>query len=156
MKIVVVSDSHRHKNILEDIYQANRDAEFFIHCGDIELAPSQCSPWLVVKGNNDLGFDFPEQRLLVIEKLKFLIIHSHQFYYSYRTSNLIAKAVELDCDIVCYGHTHNPHIEKREGIWLVNPGSLYYNRNGEQLGYVIIELKEGKQIAIRQVKLLGS
>lgn len=38
---------------------------------------------------------------------------------------LIKKVLEQGkCDIVFYGHTHEPWIEKRDGIATVNPGTL--------------------------------
>ena len=73
-----------------------------------------------------------------------LITHSHQYHYSNRINSLFEKGKKLNCDIVCFGHTHTPYIENREGVWLVNPGSLLYNRDGSKIGYVVIETNNGK------------
>lgn len=40
MKIIVVSDSHGKADILEQLVDKHRDADMFLHCGDIEDAPA--------------------------------------------------------------------------------------------------------------------
>jgi putative phosphoesterase len=38
---------------------------------------------------------------------------------------LVDKVLELgECDFVFYGHTHKPWIEERDGVNVVNPGTL--------------------------------
>ena len=44
-------------------------------------------------------------------------------------------------DIIMYGHTHKPFFEQREGITLLNPGSLSFPRQeGRKGSYMIIEI----------------
>ena len=153
MKIVVVSDSHRRYQLLEVIKDENLDADLFIHCGDFESSGGLPEGFIVVSGNNDYSRDIPEERVLNIDGIKILVTHSHQYYYNRRLAGLWEKARKLHCQIVCFGHTHTPYIDKREGIWLVNPGSLLYNRDGSKLQYVVIIIKTGVIESIKEVPL---
>ena len=45
MKIVVTSDTHGHKEILNRIVEENRDAELFLHAGDSQISFSEIFPF---------------------------------------------------------------------------------------------------------------
>ena len=46
-------------------------------------------------------------------------------------------------DIVMYGHTHRPVIERDEDIIAINPGSLTYPRQeGRQPSYVLMKIND--------------
>ena len=46
-------------------------------------------------------------------------------------------------DIVMYGHTHYPHLDRGDDITLLNPGSLTYPRQeGRAKTFMIMELDE--------------
>lgn len=52
-------------------------------------------------------------------------------------------------DVFCYGHLHTPFIEKQDGIWFVNCGSMARPRGGREKTYAVIEdgvarIKEGE------------
>ncbi len=153
MKIVVVSDSHRNYSSLQLVKSANSDADLFIHCGDFQTSQDQLQGFLAVAGNNDIWSGVPEQRVLTCADVKIWIIHSDQYSGSYRIEYLFKKAQENQYQLVCFGHTHTPYIEKRDGIWLVNPGSLWYNRDGSAIGYVVVNIAEGEIVNIQRVAL---
>lgn len=39
MKIIVVSDTHYRNDILDELIDKHKDADLFIHCGDLEDDP---------------------------------------------------------------------------------------------------------------------
>jgi putative phosphoesterase len=50
-------------------------------------------------------------------------------------------ALEYGYDVVMYGHTHRPEIEEKNGITILNPGSLSYPRQiGRKPSYIIMEI----------------
>ena len=50
------------------------------------------------------------------------------------------EALSKDFDIVMYGHTHRPVIDKNDDIIVINPGSLTYPRQeGRRPSYIIME-----------------
>ena len=153
MKIVVVSDSHRRFSRLEEIRKRNSDAEVFIHCGDLEVSKEYAQGYILVLGNNDYYSSAPLERILEYEGVKILVTHSHLYYYNRRIDDLWQKAKRLSCSLVCFGHTHQPYYEQREGIWLVNPGSLVYNRDGSPCGYLVITLEKSIVKSIERIHL---
>lgn len=142
MKIIVVSDSHGRDDKLEDILKKHSDADAFLHCGDIETDPSTFPQFVTVKGNNDMFFDYPEERIIECGGHRILIVHSHQFMYSRRIELMAKKAKEERCDIVCFGHTHVALYEQCQGVHILNPGSLWRSRDGRGPSYAILTLQE--------------
>ena len=64
MKIVVTSDTHGHKEILNRIVEENRDAELFLHAGDSQISFSEIFPFKAVKGNCDIGSEYPTEMII--------------------------------------------------------------------------------------------
>ena len=53
------------------------------------------------------------------------------------------EALDRECDIAMYGHTHRPFLEERGGITILNPGSLSYPRQeGRKPSYMIMYMEE--------------
>ena len=69
-----------------------------------------------------------------------LLIHSHQFSYRKRDQQMIEFAKERGCDVVCYGHTHVADNRMKDGVLLLNPGSLRYSRDGRAPSYALLTL----------------
>ncbi len=40
------------------------------------------------------------------------------------------EAAARGCEIVCFGHTHKPVVEKKNGVLVINPGSLSFSETG--------------------------
>lgn len=144
MKVIVVSDSHGRDEMLHEVVSKHPDADVFIHCGDIEANESEFPQYVIVRGNNDLFYDYPDERILNIGKHHFYVTHSHQFMYSHRVESLVKKAKEVGCDIVCFGHTHVALHEVCDGVHVLNPGSLWRSRDGREPSYAILSLQDEK------------
>lgn len=142
MKIVVVSDSHGRPNILESIAQQYSHADMLLHCGDIECE-AECYPqYAIVQGNNDLFYEIPKYRVIQAGNHRIFMIHGHQYSYMKRLYQLADEAIAHGCDIVCYGHTHIAAEDTIKGVRLINPGSLFYNRDGRPPSYAIMDLDD--------------
>ena len=133
MKIVVVSDSHGRNDILNAIREKHPDAGLFIHCGDLEADPMFYPGYIVVRGNNDYYCRFEDE-----------VTHSHRFSYFSRSEKLSNRAKELNCDIVCFGHTHVAYLDQVNGVTLLNPGSLSHSRDGRPCSYAILDIDENE------------
>lgn len=144
MKVIIVSDSHGRDEALRDVLEKHKDADAFIHCGDIEACASDFPQYVIVRGNNDLFFDLPDEKILALGKHRLYITHSHQFMYSKRVELLAKKAKEVGCDMVCYGHTHVAFYEIHDGVHIINPGSLWRSRDGRGPSYAIVTFDEDK------------
>ena len=144
MKIVVVSDSHGRNEILKTIQKENPDASLFLHCGDLEGDPMDYPGYIFVRGNNDYFGDFVNERVIPCMNHKIYLTHSHRCSYFSRTEDLIRRAKQLDCDIVCFGHTHVSFYDVIDGITLVNPGSLSHSRDSRPCSYAILDVETDK------------
>ena len=97
----------------------------------------------MVAGNNDILEDLPKEKELELCGHHILLTHGHYYYVSLDTGMLGSDAGARGFDIVLYGHTHRPKIEERNGVILVNPGSVAYPRQeGRKPSYIIMRLEE--------------
>jgi putative phosphoesterase len=146
MKVLIVSDSHGRTSYLEQVIERVKPIDLFIHLGDFEGQEDyiqclvDCDSHLV-SGNNDYFTDIEREKIIHIQNYRVLLTHGHRFHVNYGTENLYKTAIENNCDIVMYGHTHIPHIEESGGIYIVNPGSITLPRqDGRNPSYLIMEI----------------
>lgn len=144
MKIIVASDSHYRNEILDEIVEKHKDADLFIHCGDLEDDPIYFPKWIFVRGNNDYFHGFVDQRVITAGSHKIFVTHSHRCSFLSRQDCLVNLARQNDCDIVLYGHTHVSDMSWVDGIVLVNPGSTSNSRDGKSPSYAILTLNDEK------------
>lgn len=151
MKIVVMSDSHGCNNEVDYVLLEESDAALYLHCGDICVDKHFFPQIHAVRGNNDY-YDYPMERVVRVGNHRILMLHSHQLSYTQREEKMIRKAKEEGCDIVCYGHTHVPFYRCIDGIHVLNPGSLYHNRDGSGISYAIIHIDKEVRVEIKFIE----
>jgi putative phosphoesterase len=149
MKFVVTSDNHGLKDKLEMVRKMHRDYDAYIHCGDSEMTLRELSGWASVAGNNDYYADLPNSRIINLNGFKIYVTHSHLVSYFKRTERLIEAAKANGCQMVCFGHTHIYTHEIIDGIHLLNPGSLRYNRDASQPCYAVVEVNDNDYSKVR-------
>ncbi|WP_324736009.1 metallophosphoesterase [Thermococcus sp. SY098] len=153
VRIGILSDTHYPDktsylpNLIFEKFQED-NVELIIHAGDL-TSPSvkevleNVAPVVAVRGNLD-ELIFPEERILEVEELKIGIIHGHQFL-SLDTQTLKYKALDMEVDILIFGHTHRFFYEVYEfmgkKIALLNPGSPTVPRRSDPT-FVIAEIKD--------------
>ncbi len=160
MKILIVSDTHgRHETLLK-VLRKEEPADMLVHCGDTEgeedwiRLHTQCLSVPIVKGNNDFFSRLPSELELDIAGLHVFITHGHAYGVSMGTERLIEEALSRKADIVMYGHTHRPMIERQDNLWVINPGSLSYPRQeGHDPTYIVMTLNKGEQPDFRLCKI---
>jgi len=135
-----MSDSHGRNTNVQDVLEREKGADFYLHCGDLCSDPRQFPNVYFVEGNCDYNPEMPEYRVVECGKYRIFMTHSDGMWN--RQHDLAKLAVKKKCQIVCYGHTHVPVIEEYKGLWLVNPGALSYNRDGSEIGYVVIDIED--------------
>ena len=146
MKIVLMSDSHGRSQNIDKVLQLHPDADYYLHCGDIECDEYTYPNLIVVRGNNDYFGDFPEKRILVIGNHRILMMHSHTVYSFQRTLKMAEMAKAKGCDMVFFGHTHIAFDQVVDGVRLINPGSLFYSRDGKEISYCVITIQDDIQV----------
>ena len=123
MKILIVSDSHGHNEIIDDLIRDNKDVDIFLHAGDSEVPSYTLYPFRVVRGNCDYNFDTELEYIIPSPFGNILLRH--------KDDRNIAYLKEHDIKIYIHGHTHVKECYKKNGICYINPGSLVYPRDKE-------------------------
>ena len=150
MKIVVMSDSHGRSANLEKVLMMEKGADMFLHCGDLCTDSRMYPDVFFVKGNCDWDPDLPMYRVIDCGKIRILMIHGDKVWDVKR--DLAELAREKNCKICVFGHIHRYYDNEYRGVRLLNPGSLAYNRDENDLGYIVIEIdKEGLYSVKRKV-----
>lgn len=150
MRVLIVSDTHR-KN--ENYFKALElvKPQLVIHCGDAEgseyaLSEAADCPVQIVLGNNDFFSYLPKELELRLGSFRVWVTHGHNYYVSMGRERIKREAAVRGMDIVIYGHTHKPVVDKKDGVIAVNPGSLSYLRQeGRRPSYIVMEV-EGKKV----------
>ena len=151
MKVLIVSDTHGRDSKLEEAVLAERPFDYLIHCGDVEgreffiEALAEC-PCTIVAGNNDFFSDLPREQEIELAGRKVLVTHGHYYGVSMDVYGLADEARSRNCEIAMFGHTHRPVTERKNGVLLINPGSLSYPRQeGRKPSYVVMNIVRGKE-----------
>ena len=129
MKMLVLSDSHGNlDNMVRAVEQTRPNR--IVHLGDVmrdgeklhALFPA--IPFDQVPGNCDLAaFDAPE-KLLFLENKRILLCHGHTLHVKEGLLTAMYAALEKQADVLLFGHTHRVFSEVRNGVAMLNPGSI--------------------------------
>ena len=133
MKILIVSDSHGHNEIIDDLIRDNKDVDIFLHAGDSEVPPHTLFPFRVVKGNCDYSFDMEYEYIIPSPFGNILLRH--------KDDRKLPYLKEHNIKIYVHGHTHVKECYKKNGICYICPGSLVYPRD-EDSSYALLTTDE--------------
>ena len=160
MLIGLISDTHiphRAKILPQNVIDAFSDVDLILHAGDLtslrvieEL--EQLAPVMAVQGNMDRanGIDLPKAKIIEVEDLKIGVIHG-EVYPRADSNQLLYLAKELNVDILVSGHSHQPKIEQKDGVLLLNPGSPIVPRLADRT-VMLLEIN-GNEVDVEVVKI---
>ena len=135
MLIGLISDTHipdRARILPTKVIEAFEDVELIIHAGDLT------SPKVI----EDLEEIAPVLRIGAIHG---------EVYPRADSDQLLYLAKELDVDILVSGHSHQPKIEQKEGILLLNPGSPIVPRLADRT-VMLLDINN-RQVDVEIVKI---
>jgi putative phosphoesterase len=144
MRVIAVSDTHGSPDLLLAAVKHAGHTDALLHAGDgirdcAVLDGQYDGRIYMVRGNCDfIPCEFFEH-MIPLESAVIYLTHGHLFDAKATLNKLWFKGREVGADIVCFGHTHVPLLEKQGKVTLLNPGSL---RHGKTYG--LIEIKGGK------------
>lgn len=130
MRILVMSDSHGSGRSVEQAIEAQPEAQHVIFLGDGENDIENASyiypdrVFHIVCGNCDFCSNKPLHQLITIADKRIFICHGHTYGVKSTYENAIKAALLENADILLFGHTHNAYTEYRDGLYIMNPGSL--------------------------------
>ena len=135
-----------------------RRAELILHAGDLKSAGfleelrSFGPPVRAVHGNADepaVRELLPATATIDVGGARIAIIHDPGRREG-REERLAARFP--DCAAVVYGHTHLPQVERRSGVWILNPGSPTERRRGPFCSMLRLEI-DGPELRPELVRL---
>jgi len=154
MKILIVSDTHRNHDNLDMVIEQEKPFDLLIHLGDAEgcedyiEAMAECSVE-VVAGNNDFFSSLPYEQEIKIGKYNVFLTHGHYYYVNAGISRIQSEGIARGADIVMFGHTHCPVLERIDDMIILNPGSISYPRQeGKNPSYMIMDVDEAGEVYI--------
>lgn len=155
MKVLVVSDSHGQDLYIAKALDREWPIDAMLHLGDSQedqeefayILAGEDVPLYMVRGNCDYDPSCPADQIVELGAHRILMTHGHLCGVSNGTQRLIQKALENDCGIAIYGHTHRPEIDDSiPGLLILNPGSITFPRQRDRKkSYMILELLEGRK-----------
>ena len=143
-EILLISDTHGLNAKMKAILERHIDCDFKIHCGDSEMPANYMLERFdyAVSGNNDFS-NLPEIAFLKLHKFKILITHSHLLASRFHPQkDLSDAAIEHDCNVVFYGHSHIADDTIYNNVRIINPGSVFAPRSSRGPTYMIVSVSE--------------
>lgn len=121
IEVGVISDTH---GLLRPAaVEGLRGCDYIVHAGDIGSAEvitglSTIAPVTAIRGNIDKGdwaSEYPEEEVLEVDGRYIYIIHN--------VNDLDLDPLAAGFEVVVSGHSHQPKIERVDGVLYLNPGS---------------------------------
>ncbi len=144
MKVLIVSDTHgNNKNLKKAIFAMGTGLDLMVHLGDCMCSPDTIRgfvncPVEIVKGNCD-PFGLENAKIIDIAGHKAFITHGHIYGGNWGIDTMKALAKKNGAEIVMFGHTHEPMVDKSPEITVINPGSLSKPRqDGRRPTYIVM------------------
>ena len=156
MRILIVSDTHRKHENLKRVLENVSPVDRLIHLGDAEgyedvIGEMAGCPLEIVAGNNDFFSRLPKEKEIQIGKYRVWMTHGHYYYVSMGMETIIEEGRSRGADLVMFGHTHRPFFLQKDGMTILNPGSLSFPRQeGRRGSYMIMEVDGNGKLSFEQ------
>lgn len=151
MKALVFSDSHGNFDRMEKAVSENiGGASLFIFCGDGQANAENIGyefgiKTVIVGGNCDLYTELPDYKVIELEGHRVFVTHGARLGVKCCIDDAVCEAKKYGCDILLFGHTHVPFLGEKDGVTVMNPGSIGRPRAGKpSYGILTIEGNEVK------------
>jgi putative phosphoesterase len=156
-RLVIVGDTHLPRfgrALPAPLVEALGEADRILHAGDhtqpfvFDLLEA-IAPTVSVAGNNDdpeLHRRLGTSKVVRVEAVRIGVTHGH--LGPGRTTPERAfrafASLEPPPDAIAFGHSHQPMVERRDGIWMLNPGSPTDRRRQASFSFLLVEVDGGE------------
>ncbi|MDD3113181.1 MAG: YfcE family phosphodiesterase [Candidatus Izemoplasmatales bacterium] len=143
MKILIFSDNHRNRDVIQHMLQQQLPVDHIFSLGDSEMSETELSALNIigVRGNYPFEPKFPDELVMDFSSVKILFTHGHTYHVKSGRHLLYQAAYYRQCQIAFYGHTHAYRIDEFPEAVLVNPGSLAFPRVGMCRSYALLTIR---------------
>lgn len=156
LRILIMSDSHgRNENVELAIAQVREEIgefQMLIHLGDVgdarEIESLAGVPCYIMRGNTDYDAKLLNANVIEAGGHRIFATHGHLYQVDMRLDLLRFAALENDCDIAMYGHTHVPYLEEDpDDVTILNPGSISKPRQADhRYTYMVMEIDDEDEV----------
>lgn len=142
MRILVLSDSHRHIANLVEAISNEPTAEIIYFLGDGTYEMDEVREifkekmFIVVRGNCDFMDTVPLCDIRNVDTCKIYASHGATENVKLSYIGIKRAAKEQMCNIALFGHTHEKYYSYEDGLHLFNPGSI------KEGSYGVIDIME--------------
>ncbi|MEJ8554541.1 metallophosphoesterase family protein [Tepidibacter sp. Z1-5] len=146
MKIGVIGDTHRNYKYIDKANLHLKECELILHTGD-NFEDSKYINKITgidtigIRGNCDFE-DVEDEIVFDVGKYRILLCHGHKYDIKYSLRSMKRRALELNVDIVVFGHSHIPVNYKEDNILFLNPGSVALPRGNSDRQFVIMNIDD--------------
>lgn len=146
MRILVLSDTHRSVKAALKIAERHPDIQHIFFLGDVvsdieavkEKFPNRI--YHIVSGNCDGLCRYKSYGIETVENIRIFYCHGHRQGVKFGLEKLKETAIENNCTLALFGHTHCSLLSYDDGLYIVNPGSASFPRDGSKPSYAIIDI----------------
>lgn len=152
-RVVLVGDTHlpRFGRVLPaPLADALREVDRILHVGDhtagfvLDLLET-FAPTHAVAGDNDppeLVEGLGLTRVVTVEQARIGMTHGHTGPGRTTPDRALRTFADAEppVDAIAFGHSHQPMAERRNGVWLLNPGSPTDQRREPTYCFMVVEV----------------
>ena len=156
LRILIMSDSHgRNENVelaIAHVREEIGEFQMLLHLGDVgdarDIESLAGVPCYIVRGNTDYDAKLLNANVIEAGGHRIFATHGHLYQVDMRLDLLRFAALENDCDIAMYGHTHVPYLEEDpDDITILNPGSISKPRQADhRYTYMVMEIDDEDEV----------
>lgn len=142
MRIIVLSDSHKHiANLVEAISnEPTAEIVYFLGDGTYEMDEVREifkeKMFIIVRGNCDFIDTVPLCDIRSVDTCKIYASHGAVENVKLSFVGIKNEAIKNSCNIALFGHTHQKYYNYEDGLHLFNPGSI------KEGSYGVIDIME--------------
>ncbi|MCK9329322.1 MAG: metallophosphatase family protein [Candidatus Cloacimonetes bacterium] len=148
-KIIILSDTHQNKDLLQRVLEQNQDSKYLIHLGDepddLEYFPELISEMYIYSVFGIYHQAWRQENSVLDFFIQINDNYALNFHIAHvKEHHTIVDSKEKGINLYCFGHTHHRYFEQvYDSTYFLNPGHLkkFFDR-GEKAGYAIIEHNE--------------
>jgi putative phosphoesterase len=157
MRAILIADTHitrtGTRRLRDSVYRALQTADLILHAGDVVVGEvlddlARFAPAYAVLGNNDRELDLPGTLVVEVAGVRIGMIHDSGPRAG-RERRLARRFP--DADLVVFGHSHIPLVERDGDRVLFNPGSPTDRRRQPHFTIGTVDLEDGRILRPRLV-----
>lgn len=147
MRLLVLSDTHGRPQLIDRVLRREKEAAEVFFLGDVVRDVEEIMPdfpdrrFHIVHGNCDYFSNYPDFDIIELPGVTVYMTHGHRHAVKSGLDGIFEAAKNAGANVALYGHTHIAAIDYKDGVYLINSGSLALPRDGKP-SYAVIDITD--------------